>query len=83
MLVVIAVIGKLQTDDVEEFEDGFNVSGYVKKTSETFNSFGDHRIAMAFAILSSLLDKGSQVDNFDCVSISNPDFLKQFNSISH
>ena len=69
--------------DVEEFEDGFNVSGYVKKTSETFNSFGDHRIAMAFAILSSLLDKGSQVDNFDCVSISNPDFLKQFNSISH
>lgn len=68
--------------DVEEYEDGFNVSGNIKIPSEPFDSFGDHRIAMAFAILSSLLDKGNQVDNFDCVSISNPDFLKQLNSIS-
>jgi 3-phosphoshikimate 1-carboxyvinyltransferase len=68
--------------DVDEYEDGFNVSGNIKIPSEPFDSFGDHRIAMAFAILSSLLDKGNQVDNFDCVSISNPDFLKQLNSIS-
>ncbi|MDZ7624429.1 MAG: 3-phosphoshikimate 1-carboxyvinyltransferase [Ignavibacteriaceae bacterium] len=42
--------------DVEEFEDGFRVSGSIKKQSEPFDSFGDHRIAMAFAILSSLLE---------------------------
>jgi 3-phosphoshikimate 1-carboxyvinyltransferase len=69
--------------DVEEYEDGFTVLGKVKKSPDSFNSFEDHRIAMAFAILSSLLDDGSKVENFDCVSISNPDFLKQLYSIIH
>ncbi len=54
----------------------------LKRTSEPFNSFGDHRIAMAFAILSSLLERGGKVEGFKCVAISNPDFLKQLNSIS-
>ncbi|MCW9066495.1 MAG: 3-phosphoshikimate 1-carboxyvinyltransferase, partial [Ignavibacteriaceae bacterium] len=42
--------------DVEEYKDGFNVSGNIKNSSASFNSFGDHRIAMAFAILSSHLE---------------------------
>lgn len=69
--------------DVEECEDGFNVSGKIKKSSGSFNSFGDHRIAMAFATLSSLLQDGGSVDGFECASVSNPDFLKQLNSITH
>ncbi len=68
--------------DVEEFDDGFRVSGSIKKQSEPFDSFGDHRIAMAFAILSSLLKDGGEVEGFESVSVSNPDFLKQLNSIS-
>ena len=68
--------------DVEEFDDGFKVSGSIKKQSETFDSYGDHRIAMAFAILSSLLKDGGEVEGFESVSVSNPDFLKQLNSIS-
>jgi 3-phosphoshikimate 1-carboxyvinyltransferase len=67
---------------VEEFDDGFRVSGSIKKQSETFYSYGDHRIAMAFAILSSLLKDGEEVEGFESVSVSNPDFLKQLNSIS-
>ena len=43
---------------VEEFEDGFSISGSIKKQSEPFYSFGDHRIAMAFAILSLLMNSG-------------------------
>lgn len=69
--------------DVEEYDDGFNVSGKIKNSSGTFNSFGDHRIAMAFAILSSHLEGGGKVEGFECASVSNPDFLKQLNSISH
>ncbi len=69
--------------DVEEYEDGFNVSGKIKNSSGSFNSFGDHRIAMAFATLSSLLQDGGSVDGFECASVSNPDFLKQLNSITH
>jgi 3-phosphoshikimate 1-carboxyvinyltransferase len=68
--------------DVEEFDDGFKVSGSIKKQSETFDSYGDHRIAMAFAILLSLLKDGGEVEGFESVSVSNPDFLKQLNSIS-
>lgn len=68
---------------VKEFEDGFSVNGDVKKVSEPFESFGDHRIAMAFAILSCLLDEGGKVDGFECVSVSNPDFLKQLQAISN
>jgi len=68
--------------DIEEFEDGFRVSGLIKKQSEPFNSFGDHRIAMACAILSSLLEVGGRVEGFECASISNPHFLKQFYAIS-
>jgi 3-phosphoshikimate 1-carboxyvinyltransferase len=62
--------------DLEEFEDGFRVSGLITKQSATFDSFGDHRIAMAFAILSSLLKDGGRVEAFECFSVSNPDFLK-------
>jgi 3-phosphoshikimate 1-carboxyvinyltransferase len=68
--------------EVEEFDDGFSVSGKMKQLSEPFDSFADHRIAMAFAILSSLMKDGGEVEGFESVSISNPDFLKQLNSVS-
>ena len=68
--------------DVAEFEDGFRVSGSVKKQSEPFDSDGDHRIAMAFAILSSLLESGGEVNGFEYVSVSNPEFLSQLSSIT-
>jgi 3-phosphoshikimate 1-carboxyvinyltransferase len=68
--------------DVEEYEDGFSVSGNVGSQQVAFDSFGDHRIAMSFAVLSSILGDEGEVDNFDCVKISNPDYLKQLHSIS-
>lgn len=67
--------------DVDEFEDGFFVSGAIKTSKPVFESFGDHRIAMSFAILSMLLDNGGEVNDFDCVAISNPKFEDQINSI--
>jgi 3-phosphoshikimate 1-carboxyvinyltransferase len=67
---------------VEEKSDGFSISGEIKNFKPTFNSFGDHRIAMAFGILSLLLEKGGSVDNFECAAISNPDFLNQISKIT-
>jgi 3-phosphoshikimate 1-carboxyvinyltransferase len=67
--------------DVAEYDDGFRVSGAIKKQSEPFDSVGDHRIAMAFAILSLLMNSGGRVDGFECVSVSNPKFLEQLDSI--
>jgi 3-phosphoshikimate 1-carboxyvinyltransferase len=69
--------------DIDEFSDGYSISGNAKKPVAAFNSFGDHRIAMAFGILSSLLEDGGEVENFECVSVSNPDFVKQLSSVSN
>jgi len=69
--------------NIDESADGFTISGNAKKPVDAFNSFGDHRIAMAFGILSSLLDGGGEVENFECVSVSNPDFMKQLQSVSN
>lgn len=68
--------------DVTEGEDGFEIAGQIKNQNPVFKSYGDHRIAMAFGVLSSLLDNGGKVNDFDCVGISNPDFLNQLKSIT-
>jgi 3-phosphoshikimate 1-carboxyvinyltransferase len=72
---------KLLGLNVEEKEDGFKVSGSIKKSKPVFESFGDHRIAMAFAILSLILDSGGEVNGFECVDISNPKFEEQVRTI--
>jgi|WetSurMetagenome_2_1015567.scaffolds.fasta_scaffold152592_2 3-phosphoshikimate 1-carboxyvinyltransferase len=68
--------------NVEEYDDGFIVSGEIKNKVAKFESYDDHRIAMAFSILSLLLKDGGNVNNFECVNISNPDFLNQVKSIT-
>ena len=67
---------------VEEKKDGFAVHGSIKKSNPVFKSFGDHRIAMSFAVLSMLLDGGGVVNGFECVSISNPNFESQIKEIT-
>lgn len=68
---------------VEEHEDGFEFESTEPLQSEiiTFESFGDHRIAMAFSIFSLLLEQGGKINNFDCVKISNPQFIEQIKNI--
>lgn len=69
--------------DIEEFEDGFRLSGLLTQRNPEFASYDDHRIAMAFGILSSLLNDGGKVNNFDCVKISNPGFINQLSRVSN
>lgn len=68
--------------DVKESDDGFELSGRIGNVEEImFESFGDHRIAMAFSVLSLILKNGGSVNGFESVSVSNPDFLNQLKSI--
>lgn len=66
---------------VEETEDGFSVNGSIKFSNPIFESYGDHRIAMSFAILSMVLDSGGEVNGFEYVRISNPQFENQIEKI--
>ena len=78
-----AVCSNLKSNgvDVEEFEDGYLINGTIKNLKPVFQSFNDHRIAMAFAILSMILENGGEVDGFECVNISNPQFNNQIAKI--
>ncbi len=73
---------KLLGLETEEYEDGFKVSGNIGSNKAAFESFGDHRIAMAFSVLSLLLKQGGSVNNFGCVNISNPQFMEQLKKIA-
>ena len=68
--------------EVNEFDDGFELIGEPKVKYGEFESFGDHRIAMTFAVLSMLLEEGGVVEDFECVEISNPAFIEQIQKIS-
>lgn len=72
---------KLLGLEVEEYDDGFSLSGSIKKTYCNFLTFSDHRIAMTFAVCSLLLDEGGEIDNPECINISNPDFFEQIKLI--
>lgn len=59
---------------VEETPDGMRIPGKQKFSAASFDSFGDHRIAMAFAVAALHGDAESTIDNADAASVSFPAF---------
>jgi len=67
--------------DVTEHDDGITVAGPVRLRGARLNSFGDHRIAMAFSIAALLADGPTEIDGADCVDISFPEFFRLLRSV--
>ena len=66
--------------DVRETEDGMVISGgYVRGAD--FESYGDHRVAMALAVLGLAADGESTIADADCVSVSCPEFWEVYAKI--
>ena len=61
--------------DVDEFDDGFRVHSSNIIGGEV-DSFGDHRIAMAFAVGGLLSKDGVTINNAGCTDISFPGFFE-------
>ena len=59
---------------VEVTPTGMHIPGKQKFRAAAFDSFGDHRIAMAFAIAALHADGESTIDNADAASVSFPEF---------
>ena len=57
---------------VKEYEDGYSILG-GKITGARVNSYGDHRIAMSFAIAGLL--SGMEIEDVACVDTSFPNFF--------
>jgi 3-phosphoshikimate 1-carboxyvinyltransferase len=66
---------------VEEYEDGFAVSGPTFLRGAGLRSFGDHRIAMAFTVAALIARGESELDDADCVKNSFPEFFELLDSI--
>lgn len=66
---------------VEEFEDGFSISGPQKINGGPIITQGDHRIAMTFAIAKLVANGPVVIDNPQCVSVSFPEFYETLNAI--
>ena len=67
--------------DVEEFADGFTVGSSDVKGS-VVESFGDHRIAMAFAVGGLLADGDTEIIGPECVDVSFPGFFEVLAGVS-
>lgn len=66
---------------IEATEDGLIIEGGHSLQSATINSYKDHRIAMSFYILNTLLKEQLKIIDADCVNISFPNFYSDFNNL--
>ena len=60
--------------EVEVTPDGMRVPGKQKFRAAQFDSFGDHRIGMAFAVAALAGDGESTIDGAEAASVSFPEF---------
>lgn len=61
---------------IDERADGFIIEGPQQLQGAVVDSFGDHRIAMAFSIAGLISNGATLVQDVDCVRISMPKFYK-------
>jgi 3-phosphoshikimate 1-carboxyvinyltransferase len=75
---ISAVVDNLRTlgADADELPDGFVVRGGRPRLRGTVVTHGDHRLAMAFGILSALPGNEIAIDDRECVAVSYPDFWR-------
>jgi len=62
--------------DVTEKDDGMEIRGGKPLAGARLTSFGDHRIAMAFAVAGYFAKGETVIEDTDCVKTSYPDFEK-------
>ncbi|HRI02699.1 MAG TPA: 3-phosphoshikimate 1-carboxyvinyltransferase [Pyrinomonadaceae bacterium] len=65
---------------VTEFDDGFHVERSHLKCA-VIDSFGDHRIAMAFAVAGLLADGETEIVGSECADVSFPRFFETLASV--
>jgi len=61
--------------EVEVWQDGFRVRGQQRLRGTQLDSFGDHRIAMAFAVAALAADGHTYLSGAEAASISYPEFF--------
>lgn len=67
--------------EVEEYDDGMKIAASKLHGAE-LESFGDHRIAMAFGIAGSLAEGETTIRGAECVDVSFPGFFVELERLA-
>ncbi len=68
--------------EVEEFADGLRV-GKSNLRGATLKSYGDHRIAMAFAVAALFAQGTTEINGAECAAVSFPEFFEVLANTAH
>lgn len=66
----------------EELPDGLRITGLRGELSGTIDPRGDHRIAMAFGVLSAASGNRIEIANPECVAVSYPGFWEDLRRVA-
>ncbi|MCL6507555.1 MAG: 3-phosphoshikimate 1-carboxyvinyltransferase [Bryobacteraceae bacterium] len=66
---------------VEMAADGFRVAGRQRLRGAALDSFGDHRIAMAFAVAALAAEGESVLEGAEAAAVSFPEFFRLLESV--
>lgn len=80
-LAAIATNLRAMGAQVTETEDGLEIYGGSQLHGARLDSFGDHRIAMAFAIAGLFAEGETTITNTECVNTSYPGFYQALDQV--
>jgi 3-phosphoshikimate 1-carboxyvinyltransferase len=80
-LAAIATNLRAMGAQVGETEDGLEIFGGLPLQGARVDSFGDHRIAMAFAVAGMFAEGETTITNTECVNTSYPGFFQTLERI--
>lgn len=67
---------------IQELSDGFRILGPARLRGAAITTYGDHRIAMAFAVAGRVASDKTRLDDPECVEISFPGYHKLMSQIA-
>lgn len=73
---------RLMRAEVEEFDDGLRIGGGQQLHGASLDSFGDHRIAMAFAVAALRANGETEIRGADAAVISYPEFFEALEGLA-
>lgn len=68
--------------EVEELADGLRVNGPTKLRGARIDSFGDHRIAMAFSVAALIAESDTEIHGSESAAVSFPEFFQLLDSLT-
>jgi 3-phosphoshikimate 1-carboxyvinyltransferase len=74
-IAVVAENLRRMGTEVEEFPDGLRVAGRQRLRGAEIETYGDHRIAMAFSVAGLIAESATLIRDSACVDISFPNFF--------